>query len=454
MRKRSSCRKCHWVLVLIALVASAGFFVPWKSWLEGRIKSSLEAQGFPNVQLTVENVGLSGITLKDVSFGGGGPLSVQHMMLGYSLGGILTGHFNDVTIKGLSIEGKQANDQWTFAGRASPAQEAEPLSLPLTRSDFEKLPVKSGKLEEGAFSLEAPEWKLALPLNISWQKEPAPRFTYKATGLRLKVPGYELVSGDATLDASLNESTTQWEGEWAIKDVKVTGENPPVPVLSGHGTVTGVADKILIKGAFANADKTYRSAFETKYNINNPKKSLVTLIDTALPWNGGLVSLHDIKMAFYEPRPVNITVQVQKVAVNDLLQQLTGKKATGTGVISGTLPVTIGADGSIMVTGGALQADGPGTIAMPADVVPGDNENVALARDVLKNLHFSVLSVAVDNDKDNKLSVLMKVEGSNPDVMGGKAVKLNVHLTGDVLSFVQQNFIALTNPEKLLEKQR
>jgi len=138
--------------------------------------------------------------------------------------------------------------------------------------------------------------------------------------------------------------------------------------------------------------------------------------------------------------------------VNDLLRQLTGEKASGTGEISGTLPVTIGADGSIVIANGALQAEKPGMIVLPPDVIPGDNENVALARDVMKNLHYNVLSVRVDNDKNDRISVLMNVEGNNPDVYGGKAVKLNVHLTGDVLDFIRQNVLALTNPEKLLEQ--
>ena len=455
MCKSLSCRKCRWGLGLVAFIALlvlVSLFAPWKPWLQNKIKATLEAQGFPDVQLTVEGLSLSGITLKDVSFGGGAPLSMKNMTLGYSFADILSGHFNDVTVKGLSLEANQNKDRWTLAGRESGSQESEPLKIPLTLDELSVLPMNNGKLEDSQLVVNAIAWKMALPLHMTWQKEPIPEITYKATGLRLKVPEYELVSGEAALNAGLNETNGQWEGQWEIKDIKIMDGETTAPPLNGHGTLTALADKILINGEFESADKSYRSSFATDVILNEPKKSLLTLADVAMPWNGGTIAARDVKMSFTGSKALKINLQVQHVAVNDLLQQLTGKQASGTGVISGVLPVVVNPDGSILVTGGALQAEGPGEIVLPPDFVPGDNENVALVRDVLKNLHYSVLSVTVDNGKDNKLSILMTVEGNNPDVYGGKAVKLNVHLTGDVLSFVQQNLIALTNPEKLLEQ--
>jgi hypothetical protein len=149
---------------------------------------------------------------------------------------------------------------------------------------------------------------------------------------------------------------------------------------------------------------------------------------------------------------LKLNLHVDKVSLGNLMQQLTGARATATGVISGELPVAIGADGMIGLQQASLQAEEPGIISMAQDAIPGDNAQIAIVRDILKNFHYSVLSIGVDNGKDNKLSVLMKLEGGNPDMYSGHPVQLNVQLNGDVLNFVQQNILALTNPRKFLEQ--
>jgi hypothetical protein len=52
----------------------------------------------------------------------------------------------------------------------------------------------------------------------------------------------------------------------------------------------------------------------------------------------------------------------------------------------------------------------------------------------MKDFRYSLLTLETESDKDNHLTVLMTVEGNNPKVSEGRAVKGNVRLHGDVLT--------------------
>ncbi len=134
------------------------------------------------------------------------------------------------------------------------------------------------------------------------------------------------------------------------------------------------------------------------------------------------------------------------------MQSLTGGRVTATGKVTGDLPLMIGRDGNIKVLPGTLKSEGPGMISMSADTIPGDNEQVGIVRQILQDLQYSGLSVALKNDESGRTTILLSFEGNNPSVYEGRPVKLNVNLTGDVLEFIQQNILLLGNPEQFLEQ--
>jgi len=103
------------------------------------------------------------------------------------------------------------------------------------------------------------------------------------------------------------------------------------------------------------------------------------------------------------------------------------------------VPLTIARDGAVQVGKTALNADAPGTIALAPEAIPGDNAQVALVRDVLKNLHYTLLAVGLDTAPDGSLQAALAVSGKNPDVENGRPIKLQVHLSGDLLNLIAQN---------------
>ncbi|MFA6280183.1 MAG: YdbH domain-containing protein [Bdellovibrionales bacterium] len=241
-------------------------------------------------------------------------------------------------------------------------------------------------------------------------------------------------------------------GTWQVKNLQIRNDAFPLPALNGKGTIFAQSDHVAIQGQFESADHAYKLRFQTDYSFRDPNKRELTILSAVMPWNGGTVATQNVKILLEDRQVLDVKLNLERVSADALLKQLTGQKASATGTISGTLPVTIDKDGTIAVHEGTLQAQEPGIITLSPDVIPGDNPQVDFVRNVMKDLHYTLFSVRLDSDKNNRLSVLMTLHGNNPAVQNGRAVELNVHLTGDMLNFVQQNLIWLSDPQKLLER--
>jgi hypothetical protein len=438
------------VLTIIGLLlcglALAAIFLPWKTWLEIKLTSMLQAQGFSNAHLTVSSLGLNGIELSDVLLGGNPPLILKQVTVGYSLPELLSGHLRDVNLNGLTLEILQTQDKWNVSGLQSTKPSSTPFALPVTSEQLAKYPLNA-KLEDSSLQVVATKWKLDVPLHITWQQQPMPQLDYKAAGLKLTAGEFEAETKDVSLNLTLSKEK-RWEGQWSIRDLTIKSE---IPALQGSGTVMVDANHAALDGKFSSADNSYHASFHINYALNNSATSQATLALATLPWNGGQLSVRNVKIPLGAKQAVNATLEVEHVSIAELMQSFTGKKATGTGVVSGKLPITLGADGTLTLHQGILQADEPGTIALAPDAIPGDNQQVVLVRQILEDLHYSLLSIAVDSSPDKKLSVLMTLQGNNPKVYKGKQVKLNVHLTGDILDVVRQSMLT-SNPTKLLQQ--
>jgi len=438
---------------LAVLLVIATMVLPWKSWVENRLTTMFEAKGFQNVHLTVSTLGLSGITFKDVSVGSNTPLTLENVTIGYSLPDLWRGDINTLAIKGLAFGMHHDKDKWTMTGIENGLgnSNGNTVTLPVTSEQLAVIPLGSVQLENSSVQIISDAWRMDIPLQLTWQKTPMPKLSAQAKTLTFKMHDMEINTGEMSLDATLHEGNKKWEGEWQIKGITSKGMETPIPAMEGKGSLVAQADHISLLGEVKSADNSYKANFNMEYALNAPEKSLFTLVDAAMPWNSGTLSVQDVKVPLSGKHATEVNLKVQHASIDALMQMLTGKRATATGVVSGMVPVTIGADGSITFHEGSLKAEQPGTIIMAPDAIPGDNEQITVVRDVLKNLHYTNLSIAVNSDKGNKLSVLLILEGNNPDVYEGRPVKLNVHLTGDMLSLMQQSVMPFMNPQQLLK---
>lgn len=452
-------RRTRIILPIVAALCLAGGIVfattPWKPFLEQQIRTVLRDAGFQNVALTLSKVGLRSLTVENVRFGDTAQeqARLDALVLNFSPWALLTGTADQLDVSGLRLEARKGQEKWTLTGFAPPeSADSVPFLIPVTATTLDAYPVAQAQVTQSQIYLATPAWDLTAPFALTWKRMPAPQLDLNANGMALQTKGMRVDMPHVAAQATLNEKAQQWEGTWSVQDLRLSGAEIAVPEMSGKGTLTAKEDQILFTGRLASADGQTYVAFKVTSHLTDHAKSALMISSAAFPWHSGIVGAQDVAFSLEKAKPIDVKLALNKISLDALLQELTGKRASGSGAISGTLPITIQTDGSIKVHEGNLSAEGPGVIRMSPDVVPGDNAQVALVRDVMQNLNYTRLSVDVRSEEGKGLALVMKVEGRNPDMKDGRPVQLNIRLTGDVLDFVRQNMILFTDPRKYLEQ--
>lgn len=447
--------------IIWSLLAALGLcllllgMLPWKLMLAERIRAMLETQGVHDVGLELTDIGLKEAALSHVTIGADKLLTLERLDISYSPLDLWRGRFRELSLSGLTIQARQTPKTWVVTGLESwmdrPRETAsKPFSLPVTAQEIDRIPFEGVSVKDSDLVVQGRDWDAALPFNIVWKKDDNSRLDVDSEGLRLKKADLEVRSGPVKLSAHLESAA--WQGTWTVDDIMLSGAAVPVPSITGTGTLTAEADRLQAAGKFQSADSSYKAEFTVSYPFDPEQEAVLVVTAASLPWKEGKLSAKNVRIPLRGNRPLDINLQVENVSIDELLQSVTGKRVTATGVVSGTMPLTIGRDGSLTVHKGNLRARGPGRISMPPDALPGENEQVNLVRKILADLQYSSFSIQTSTDAHDKLAILLSLEGRNPKVYDGRAVKLTVNLTGDVLDFIRKNIIFLTDPEQILKQ--
>ena len=178
----------------------------------------------------------------------------------------------------------------------------------------------------------------------------------------------------------------------------------------------------------------------------------LTIANAEAQWEGGTLTTKDAELSWNGPELLVANIVVTQVPLNRLMQLFSGGRATATGKVSGALPVIVYADRTLAVHQGILKAAGKGSITVSPELIPVDNPQVGLVRDVLKDFHYTLFSMDVTSGKDKKLSMFLQLHGNNPEVYNGRQVNLNIRLGGDVLSLIEQSVMPMTDPKLLMRE--
>ncbi|MBY0428552.1 MAG: YdbH domain-containing protein [Alphaproteobacteria bacterium] len=442
-------------LLLIIALGSAAVIIPWNILVQEKIKTLLAENGFVDSSLNLSHIGLRHIQIDALRLAKDAPALFDKLILHFSPIDLVSGHVRELNFTGLNLDLQQSQTGWAINGAAlksnKPAQPPATLAIPVSDAELANFPLDSVELKDSSIHVGSDAWKLEAPILIQFTK--LPDNIIEAT-----LPTISMVASGATLNAEnlhakliLDKTAQQWKGNWETDSISIKGQDSLIPSLKGSGTLIVSADTIVIDGNFNSADKTAHVSFHVNYPLNAPEKAQCHLIAAALPWNKGVISIKNAVIPLSGKDEFKMTLNVEHVPVHSLMTMLTGKETLATGVVSGNIPLTIKPDGQIAVGQGKLQTEQPGVITLNPETIPGDNEQIALVRDVMKNLHYNLLSISIDGDANKKLSVVMAVEGNNPDVAQGRPVKLSVHLTGDLLNFIQQSLLSLLDPQMFLK---
>ncbi|MDB5491728.1 MAG: hypothetical protein JWO78_1577 [Micavibrio sp.] len=425
--------------------------LPWKVAVGNRLTGMLEDKGFAGVRLTLADVGLRKARLQDISVGEDSPLILKTLDLDYNLRDLFRGDLREVTLQGLALEAVKRNDRWVVMGLDNlqgATDASKSFELPVSRSDFSFLPFSVINVADSVVHIATESWEVNLPVTAMLDKTADPKFTYEAEHINGKAGSITVATGKAEIKGRVDAAAQAWQGTWTIADIALTGQSVEIPVLQGAGTVVAKAGQILVDGTLSSADKTYSMSFV----LDDGAPSAFTIKTAQMPWQGGRIALKNEKILLEKPMPLRLDLLVSKIDVNKLMQALTGKKVSATGQFSGTIPVVIDRNGSLSFPEGGLNTEGPGTITMPPDAIPGEGAQLDLVRDIMKNFQYAKFRLGINGIDGKGLSVLLALEGNNPEVENGRLVKLNVSLKGDLLDFIRQNAMLFNDPKALLKQ--
>jgi hypothetical protein len=120
----------------------------------------------------------------------------------------------------------------------------------------------------------------------------------------------------------------------------------------------------------------------------------------------------------------------------------------GSGILSGTLPVTITPSG-VSVKDGIVEAQPPGGVIRygitpeSSKMISETDSNLHLVSQALNNFHYALLRVGVDYAESGTLLLSARLEGRNPDL--NKSPPIHFNLT------VQEHIPTLLKSLRLVE---
>jgi hypothetical protein len=161
---------------------------------------------------------------------------------------------------------------------------------------------------------------------------------------------------------------------------------------------------------------------------------------------GGTATSQGLRADLAYP-PYGLTVLVRELDLHKILSLEQQKGLQGTGILDGSIPLTVTAQG-LRVKDGTFEARPPGGVirytASPeaAHAVTQANTNMEIVLQALSNFHYNVLQVGAQYAENGTLQLQARLEGKNPDQE--KSPPIHFNLT------VQENIPALLKSLRLV----
>lgn len=233
------------------------------------------------------------------------------------------------------------------------------------------------------------------------------------------------------------------------RDLVFTGldTNVHVTAISTDTIATSRPAEIKIASVNQGIEVT-RVSLRTQVDWNRRKSlPLVEVRDIRCELLGGNVTSQGVRADLANP-PYSFTVLARALDLAKILSLEQQKGLQGSGLLDGTIPITVTSHG-ITVKDGVIEARPPGGViqyqasAEAAKAVTGTNANMQLVLQALNNFHYNVLQVGTQYSEDGTLNLNARLEGRNPDLK--KTPPLHFNLT------VQENIPALLKSLRLVQ---
>ncbi len=221
------------------------------------------------------------------------------------------------------------------------------------------------------------------------------------------------LSSSATIqldDIGLSTATARIEGV----NGKIAFDNLMPPVTAPGQTL---AVK-LIDAGFQLMDGTVAFAVS--------RSGAVQIEKAHWPFAGGSIVLSS---GVIEPGTTtqDLVLDVEAVDLGALISLLSLDGVSGSGLVSGRVPLSI-RDGDPIITGGRLTTEGPGALSYIGEGTGAIGEGQsALLFKALENFQYTGLTLSLDGNAQDRLNVKLSLQGANPALYDGYPFAININ---------------------------
>lgn len=161
---------------------------------------------------------------------------------------------------------------------------------------------------------------------------------------------------------------------------------------------------------------------------------------------GGTVEVVPTK---FDPgkRPVEVVLRVEAMDLSQLLETFKLEGLSGTGRISGELPLSIAAD-HFEIRDGELAGTIDGVLRYHGPIA----ESNQAAFEALSDLAYHTLEATVNYRPDGEYHLGLRLEGENPRFLNGHPLSFNLNLTGRLPALLRANLMSADFDRSLLHQ--
>jgi len=179
---------------------------------------------------------------------------------------------------------------------------------------------------------------------------------------------------------------------------------------------------------------------EVRFSISAPEDDpflpSLTIEKAEIGLLGGRVAMEPLVLAPGDDMDkLDVALRPRDFDLAELLQMVAVDGLSGSGRISGRIPVSLSAAG-VTIDEAVLSATGDGLIRYQSEqasqVLGGQGEQMDLMLRALENFQYRRLTITIDKQPDGEAALALRMLGSNPDVLDGHPFQFNINLTGNV----------------------
>lgn len=450
------------LLLLALLIGCAVYFfwdrMPYQNIAEREIGRQMKVMGLSVSNLKVGRLGRSEAVIESVAVGEGRKSEASGITAGYDWQEVQRGYVRQVGIASLTLRVYETESGWFVAGLEPLMQQGmagKPSPSPVFQPEMiRQIAPKLVEIDQLQLDITGQDFTAQADGKVLFNQAEKPNLTLEVSDLKIQAQHYQLVTTAAKITAVYNSDKKQWKGKLTGNQFELSGAPEELPPLKARGDFSVTEEKATATLSLQDNKKEKKAVLALNLPLGAPENGKLQLKNLALPWGGGIIETENVYIALSGKKPIRIPLQLDQVDLAELLKTVAEDQVKGTGRVSGMVPVIYQPDGKITLEPGAFEALQAGQISVSPELLPeGTREDLDMVRAALSDFRYDSLKISVLSGADGKPTIQLAVEGSNPQTFEGRKIKLNVNLTGDILSLLQQSILPIEDAKELLKLQ-